>query len=310
MATSNVGFNINSFVKGSPEEKSHTVTQVVDAEVVEPTKRGRRKKKDDTAIAVASPNSIVPESSMSYVQQNIPYAVAYQDTNKQLDDVINDLNMLGSEVIDELHTIRASKTLKNKYTYINDMTATASSIISAKLAAIKEKNTVINNVNRMELDRLKQLKVQASEEDENTRIANLYDAFVNTPVGVGVAGLGPSMQDMIISGSGQDIDRTSIGLADNQANWEQSLDPANNRMLLEARGNIETVVMYDESTGNRWFDVVDKQTRQSVPNVERPDNTYIYDLDINIHGGYAKDSNLSKVYPLVVVNADSGMSEY
>jgi hypothetical protein len=81
-------------------------------------------------------------------------------------------------------------------------------------------------------------------------------------------------------------------------------------MLLEARGNIETVVMYDESTGNRWFDVVDKQTRQSVPNVERPDNTYIYDLDINIHGGYAKDSNLSKVYPLVVVNADSGMSEY
>ena len=310
MATSKVGFNINSFVKGSPEEKEHIVDQVVDVVPVESVKKGgRRKKKDDAIAPAGNPNMIVPESSMSYVQQNIPYAVAYQETNKQLDDVIADLNMLGAEVIDELHTIRGSKTLKGKYTYINDMTATASSIISAKLSAIKEKNTVINNINRMELDRLKQLKTQASEEDENTRIANLYDAFVNTPVGVGMAGLGPSMQDMIIAGSGQDLARTSIGAGD-AAGWEQSLDPANNRMLLEARGSIETVVMYDESTGNRWFEVVDKQTRQPVPNVEKPDSTYIYDLDINVRGGYAKDSNLNKVYPLVVINPDTSINEY
>jgi hypothetical protein len=90
-----------------------------------------------------------------------------------------------------------------------------------------------------------------------------------------------------------------------QAAWEQSLDPAQNRMILEAKGAVETIVVYDNATGNRWFDVVDKVTRQSVPNVERPDNSYIYDIDINVRGGFAKDSMRNKIYPLLVLNAES-----
>jgi hypothetical protein len=190
------------------------------------------------------------------------------------------------------------------------MTQTATSILSAKLAAIKEKNATINNINKLELDRSKQIKIAASEEDDNMRIANLYDAFVNTPIGGGPGVLGPSMQEIIAGGAnGPSVPMMSIG--NDQQAWEAGLNPAENRMLLEAKGAIETVVMYDSVTGNRWFEVVDKATRQPIPNVEKPDSSYIYDLDINIRGGFAKDGNRNTSYPLIVINGtDTSITEY
>ena len=308
-------FDPNHFIKGTPEsEKIKVVDAIPDTMPIDSTKKTtrKRKKKDDTESAATTETTaiVVPETSMSYIQQNIPYATAYTDTNAQLDESIMQLNMLGGELMTELQTVRASKTLRNKYNIVNDMTETATSIINAKISAIKEKNKTINDINHLELTRLKELKSQAtSEEDENTRIANMYDAFINTPIGAGPGILGPSMQDMIISNPQSQMSRIAIG--GDQAMWEQSLDPAQNRMVLEARGSIETVVMYDDVTGNRWFEVLDKNTRQPVPNVEKPDSTYIYDLDINIRGGFAKDSNRNTVYPLIVIHGDnSSMDAY
>lgn len=304
----NAGFNINKFIKNSPDEVEHTLTNEIAP--VESTKKstGKHKKKDEsTEIVVASSVNIVPDTSMSYVQQNIPYATAYQETNKQLDDSIMQLNALGGELIAELQTVRASKTLRNKYNIVNDMTETATSIINAKITAIREKNKTINDINHMELARIKELKTQANEEDENAKIASMYDAFINTPVGAGV--LAPPIQDMIIN-TNMNQGLTHVAIGGDQPAWEQSLDPAQNRMVLEARGSIETVVMYDESTGNRWFEVIDKATRQPVPNVEKPDPSYIYELDINVRGGFAKDSNRNAVYPLIVLHGDNSMQQY
>lgn len=306
-------FNINSFIKGSKENKDlYLINNRSSLELDEDKpKRGRKKKEDNNIVPVENAiPAVIPQTSMSYIQENIPYATAYQETNKQLDESISQLNALGGEIVTELQTIRSSKTLKNKYNYINDMTATATAIINAKISAIKEKNKSINDINHLELSRLKELKTTANAEDDNTRIANMYDAFINTPVGVGRAVLGPSMQDMVTAGALPEINHMQLG-DNSQAMWEQNLDPAQNRMILEAKGAIETVVVYDEATGNRWFDVVDKNTRQSIPNVEKPDSTYIYDLDINIRGGFAKDSNRNTVYPLIVIsNGDSSITEY
>lgn len=307
-----LGFNINKFVKGRKEETSHSIN--VPNEIVESTnetkKRAKRKKEDSNSSSIVqiNPTSIIPQSSMSYIQENIPYANAYNDTNKQLDDSIAQLNALGGELFAELQNIKASKTLKNKYGYINDMTATATSIITAKISAIKEKNKSINDANHLELARVKELKTTADQDDDNVRIANMYDAFINTPIGVGRSVLGPSMQDIVIPNN--NLSHYNLG-GNDQTMWEQSLDPAQNRMVLEAKGTIETVVVYDETTGNRWFDVIDKATGNPVPNVEKPDSTYIYDLDINIRGGFAKDSNRNTVYPLIVVNnGDTSINNY
>lgn len=315
-----VGFNANKFIKDSKECTEHSISEVTEVVPVKSTttkKRGRKKKKDENlpAEVTSSTEPIVAQNSMSYVQSNIPYINAYMDTNQQLDDAINQLDMLSTEVVNQLATVRNSKTLKNKYNYINDYSQTISGIIGNKISAIKEKNKTINDVNNLELRRLKELKTNTSEEDDNTRISNLYDAFINTPIGgqqMGTSILGPSMADITMAGgSGLPVMNSNVNYADDQSSWEQNLDPVQNKMLLEAKGLIETVVVYDETSGNRWFDVLDKQTGQSVPNVERPDDTYIYNLDINVKGGYAKDTNINKSYPLIVVNnGDTSITNY
>ena len=306
-----MSFNINKFVKGSEDYSSHELQQeVIVTQTIDETKKKKSKKNEIVVTNDTSVAPVVASTSMSYIQENIPYASAYADTNQQLDDTINQLNFLGSEIVTDLNMVRSNKTLRNKYNLVNEMTQTATSILSAKLSAIKEKNNTINSINKLELDRLKQIKVSSSEEDDNARIANLYDAFINTPIGAGPGILGPSMQDIIAGGqAGPALPVMSIG--NDQQMWEANLNPAENRMLLEAKGAIETVVMYDSVTGNRWFEVVDKITRQPVPNVEKPDNSYIYDLDINIRGGFAKDSNRSVSYPLICINGnDSSIMDY
>ena len=307
MANKNNGFNVSSFVEGNEEHKDLTITREIAVVETTPVQRKRSKKKEETAVGeVVIPT---PQTSMSYIQENIPYQIAYNETNQQLDESIQQLNMLGAEVMGDLQMIRGSKTLKNKYGFLNDMTGNAVAIINAKIAAIREKNKTINDVNNLEIRRIKELKIQSTEEDDNTRIANLYNAFVNTPIGMGPGILGPSVQDTMLIGGGPDLARAAIG--GDQAAWEQTLDPAQSRMLLEAKGAIETVVVYDESTGNRWYAVVDKNTRQPVPGVEKPDASYIYELDINVRGGFAKDSNRNVVYPLVVINnGNTSISEY
>ena len=306
-----LGFNPDAFVKESKDYKEHTIEKVV-AEVVED--KPKRKKKNEvvkggsTSIAPAN----APENTnLNFLQSDISYMTAYQETNEQLDSAIKELNMLGSEVMGELVKVKSSKTLKNKYNYINDMTATVTNIISTKIGAIKEKNKTINDVNNMELRRMKELKIDTSQEDDNARIANLYDAFVNTPIGTygGQNILGPSLADMTLMGGAPDMNRMAIG--NDQAQWEQGLNPAENRMLLEAKGLVETVVFYDQTSGNRWYEVVDKNTRQPIPNVEKPDDSYIWELDINVNGGFAKDANRNVIYPLIVVNGqDQSILDY
>ena len=303
-----VGFNPDNFIKDSKDYKEHTIEKVEVAEIIDKPKR-KSKKSSSTSIAPANTNDT--GTNLNFLQSDMSYMTAYQETNDQLDSAIKELNMLGGEVMNELMNIKSSKTLKNKYNYINDMSSTVTNIISAKINAIKEKNKTINDVNNMELKRMKELKINTVEEDDNTKIANLYNAFINTPIGANPAQniLGPSLTDMTLVGGAPDMSRVSIG--NDQASWEQSLDPAQNRMVLEAKGMIETIVMYDEASGNRWFEVVDKNTRQPVPNVEKPDDSYIWELDINVNGGFARDSNRNVVYPLIVVNGqDKSILDY
>ena len=296
-----VGFNIASFINGSEENKNLMVRDVVPVVETVPAKKASSKSKKSDALVPAGPLP-VPQSSMSYIQENIPYQVAYTETNAQLDEAIQQLNMLGAETMMDLQMVRSSKTLRNKYNVVNDMTENAVSIINAKIAAIKEKNKTINDSNNAEIRRIKDLKMQNSQEDDNTHIANLYNAFVNTPIGTGGPNmLGPSMQDLTMVGGVPMMGRVDIG--GDQAAWEASLDPASRRMTLMAQGKIETVVFYDSDTGNRWYEVVDKMTRQPVPNVEKPSENSLYDLNLDVNSGVAKDPNRNTIYPLIVVGS-------
>ena len=302
-----IKFNPEAFI--SESENNDLVISMPAEEPVSPkSTKKRSSKKKDAEVVEPIP---IPQTSMSYIQENIPYQVAYNETNQQLDYAINQLNALGADMMADLNMVRSSKTMKNKYNIVNDLTENAVGIINAKIAAIKEKNKTINDVNNLEIRRIKELKLTASNEDDNTRIANMYHAFVNYPMSQGPSALGPNVQDVMFNnGPVADMTRYSMGMDDTTA-WQNSLNPAEQRMVLEAQGKIETVVVYDESSGNRYYSVVDKNTRQPVPNVETPDDSTIYNLDINVNGMYAKDINRNVTYPLVVINgSNSTINKY
>lgn len=302
-----IKFNPEAFISES-ENNDLVISMPVEEPVSSKSTKKRSSKKKDVEVVESIP---IPQTSMSYIQENIPYQVAYNETNQQLDHAIHQLNALGADMMADINMVRSSKTMKNKYNIVNDLTENAVSIINAKIAAIKEKNKTINDVNNLEIRRIKELKLSASNEDDNTRIANMYHAFVNYPMSQGPSVLGPNVQDVMFNnGPVADMTRYSMGMDDTAA-WQNSLNPAEQRMVLEAQGKIETVVVYDESSGNRYYSVVDKNTRQPVPNVETPDDSTIYNLDINVNGMYAKDVNRNVTYPLVVINgSNSTINKY
>ena len=161
------GFNIKSFIQGDPESKNITipaVPEVITATPETPVKRKNRKPKFDS-----DPVEPHTDTSMTYTQQNIPYENAYKNTNEQLDETIQQLNALSNDAMADLNIMRSSKTLKNKYITIGNMIEQNVSIINAKLTAIKEKNKVINDINNLEIKRIKDLKIDSSQEDTEAK---------------------------------------------------------------------------------------------------------------------------------------------
>ena len=306
-----VGFNVNAFVRGNEEHKELTVageppSMLPALAVVETAKkRGRKPKEASTSepTKVEIVEAPQPQTSMSYLTQNIPYQAAYVETNQQLDESIAQLNALGMETMADLQSVRASKTMKGKFAITRDLTEVATGIINAKISAIKEKNKTINDVNNIELRRIKELKLDSADAgDDVTRISNLYSAFVNAPISQGFTALGPTPQSLTMMG-GVPAPRAVIdnGPDASTAAWEAALPPSQKLMLMNAKGISETVLIYDQETGNRRFAVLDKQTGQEIQGVETPSQDRAYQVDINLRGGYAKETTTGAVYPLRVV---------
>ena len=306
-------FNVKHFVKGDPEKTDTTIVipEIVDDDNTTSTsskpKRSRRTKFDSDPIKPLE----TAQNSMSYVQQNIPYEVAFRDTNQQLDETIAQLNGLSIDTMGDLQLLRSNKTLKNKYMVLGTLTEQAVAIINTKLSAIKEKNKVIGDINNLELKRLKDLKMDSASQDPDARIADLYSAFVNTPIGNGMSMtsmMAPAQQSMLMNTSIQpDFNRVSILPSNNystteQAAWQNSLDPAQQRMFLQAKGSIDICVIYDESTGARRYAAIDKTNGQEISGIELPNPDSVWELNLNLNMKLAKDTNRGVTYPIIITH--------
>ena len=327
------GLNIKSFIKGDPEAKSMKIPiepeivsdmllpNNIEQNMLNNVGIATKKKLDSVNKKKSTGPHEIPQAqtSMDYLQQNIPYEQGYAQSDAMLDETIAQLNSLSLETANDMNVVRNSKTMKNKYYLLTGIMGNAVNILNTKLSAIKEKNKVRNDINNLEIKRIKDLKIDSDMKDDNTRMAELYSAFVNTPVGMmsaqqgmGLSGLmnAPSQQSFLMPGVSA-LDRMSVTNPSlPSGSWEAGLDPVQNRMLLQAKGVMDIVVLYDEVTGSRRYAAIDKNSHTEIPNVELPDPSTIYDLDINVRGGYAKDSNRNVVYPLIVNSSSPNMTGF
>ncbi len=83
------------------------------------------------------------------------------------------------------------------------------------------------------------------------------------------------------------------------------MTPEQNRMLMDGNPNIETVVVYDPSTGSKAFDVIDTSTGSPVANYPRPDPIMLDDTTIDFASGIASNTNIGQNWKVVTLGNDT-----
>lgn len=291
------GVNFDFFTSEKASNVQKYTTDIEQYSKKEAPKRGRPRKEKSTTES----------TSEKKTPTTLAYADSYKETNNLLKGTILQADQLSSEIKSDIDTVRASKTLKNKYAHITNLTGSAASVLSTKIQAIRELDGNITQAHNLEIKRDTLNKNDKSDNDD-MRMMDLYSAFINTPMGTYTPSGVPSIQDSILGVNGpNNITPVSMDYSGGQS----SMTPELAAMRMETNPNIETVVKYDSTTGQRYFDVIDKTTMASVPNYPRPDNFLLDDTTIDVRTGTARNRNLDKVWPLVEIGNPNGiLSEY
>ena len=273
-------------------------------------KRGRSSKKDQGDL-FSSPAHMTQGGSefiavdddnknreLSIMESNEPFEKKYAETNNILRSAIIQLDSTMSQVQEDINYVRNSKTMRNKYQYLSLLQGSIGTMIANKISAARELNNTISKCNDFEMKRYKEVKASAAANvDDDQRVMEMYKAFVNTPVSSNPF---PNVSQMAVAGS--PIMATQIGSQDdNFANYVNNMTPQQQTMYLEDNPNVQQVVVYNQETGARYFDVIDMTTGQSIPNAEKHDVMFLEDVSIDLKNKVARNVNIGETYPLIVV---------
>lgn len=297
----NIGVDFSFFSNDAAKKIDSGVSDVSD----KPKKRNKPK--------VAVNGEVLPDREVNPIPgatvADVDYASTYNETNNLIRGAILQADELGAEIRKDIEDVRSSKTLKGRYTYLVNLNASASSLLTTKISAIKELNSTITQVHNLELNRMKALKLDKADENDDMKMMDIYSAFVNTPIGT-YTPAAPSIQDLTIGVNGQGNNISAVEMVAQQQ-IGAPLTPEQNRMRMESNTNIQTVVRYDQTTGMRTFDVIDRNTGMSVPNYPRPDGFLLEDTTIDVANGIARNRNINTVWPLVVEGSNRmNINEY
>lgn len=276
-------------------------------ELKKPSKKRKRKVLEDgeNSSSKSEPKKYVAD----IVAADAPIIDSYDEVNDLVRSSIAQINQVQSELKIEFDQVRMSR-VKGKYKYLTDLSTVISSLASTKLQAIKELESIITTANKMEISRVKDLKIDAG--DDNQAIMGLYENIVNTPRQQLSGGFMPAIPaGEGISGTPQFISFNDMKTYDikPQETPNSNFTPEENRMILENNPNIKTVVVYDRRNDDRYFKVMNMQTGEYVENVSTPDPFLLEGISFNFHTMTARNSNVNMNFPLVVIGNETEDSD-
>jgi len=284
-----------------------------------------RKKETGASGEIIRSNDASPaNSAISGTVEDIPTAYTYAETTGMLRETLGQIDALSGELVQEFNNIRASRTMKNKYMALTNISDNLGSLLSSKIAAIKEINSAITKSNDLDYRKYKDIKAAQGAMDDDKYIADLYKSFISNPQTQAVNPSMPQMQGipqmpMINDGSmmGSSIIRANVDnsghiMGGDQAylNYMSNLSPEQNLMLYEQNPNVKQVVVFDHATGNKFFQMMDMSTGQAIPNLPVYDQEFMADTTLDLSKGIAKNLNLNEVFPIVEINKSDIKNEY
>lgn len=291
-----------------------TIIEVDNGEI-EKVKKSRKRKTPSEASAdgIIRADGVVEESSALNTYAETAYML--KDTLKQIDTV-------AAEVKVEFDSIRTNRTMKSKHIVMSNLTENLSDLLNAKISAIRELNNCITKANDLDYKRERDRKEAAMGVGDDKAIMDLYQAFIQNPMGtntattpLGTGALGPSPISAVVNDNSGIVrapaDNAATGNAQDAGfvNYLANLTPEQNMMLYEQNPDVKQVVVYDEATNNKWFQVMNMKTMQVIPNMPVHDQMFMNDTTIDKRNKIAKNINLNETYPLVIIN-ESVSSEY
>ena len=269
---------------------NHTVDPL---DVKEEPKKKARKRKSTSKINTDGTGN----DELDILQTNEPYSTKYEETTQALKGAIVQLDMGIADMQNDIQMIRSSRTLKRKYDYLSMMQGNMGQFINNKISALREINNTITKCNDFEFKRMKELKLAENSKDDDKAIMDMYNAFVSMPVSSGMQ-LGPAVND--ISRVGTAPINTS-GVDDGFNSYLQNMSPAEVLMMYENDPDVQQVVMYDESTGAKWFEVMNMRTGEVIKNADKHGSIIMEDTVLDLNNNIAKNINIGESYPIVRV---------
>ena len=227
-----------------------------------------------------------------------------------LRETLGQIDAINAELVRQFDMVSHSRTMKNKYNVMIGLSENIGSGISNRIAAIREINNSITKSNDLDYKRYKDQKAAQSAMNDDKYIADLYKSFIANPQ-VNVPSPQVPQVDSSIFGSGivrADLRGGNIaqgGQIDlGYLNYESNLTPEQNLMRYEGDPNVKQVVVYDASTGNKMFQMMNLATGQVIPNVPVYDEMFMADTTLDLKTKTAKNINLNETFPIVVINDD------
>lgn len=264
--------------------------------------RKRSTPKENTNGIVTDGTSNESKRDLNIIESNEPIEKKYNETNNILRSAILEIDRSLVDMQNDIREVRASRTMRGKYTYLSDLQSGIASLLSTKIAAARELNNTIRNCNDFELKRYKEIQsANAANGDEDANVMKMYQAFMSAPVSSNPL---PNISAAAInSGMSNGMNSINIGTIQESGynNYVQNMTPQQHMMQLEHDPNIKEVVVYNQENGSRYFDIIDMRTGQHVPNTEPMDPMFLEDVTIDLKNKIARNVNLGESYPLIVV---------
>ena len=291
----------------------------IDEPIIENKKPARRKKETGQPGEIIRAKDASPANSpISGTVEEIPTAYTYAETTGMLRETLGQIDALSSELVQEFNNVRASRTMKNKYMALTNISENIGSLISSKISAIREINSSISKSNDLDYKKMKDIKAAQDMRNDDTYIASVYQSLISNPA---MQPTEPNMPQipMMTQGSmvGSSIIRANVDnsgqiMGGDQAylNYMSNLTPEQNYMLYEQNPNVKQVVVFDHATGNKFFQFMDMSTGQVVPNLPTYDQDFMADTTLDLSKGVAKNLNLNETFPIVQINQESVMNQY
>ena len=305
-----LGANFSGLIGSQVTVSSNMNNGIVAADHT-PTRR--KKKKSDDEVVVIKKSEDAKDSDKENQNdpnnvENVIYADTYYDTNTMAYNIIYQADELLRDCKQELDYIRSWKgNAKGKYHYINAAMGSMSALLSTKLAAIREINTTIKNVNDNEYRRFKDMRA-INQADDNKAIMDAYSAFISAPVGAPTYNLPGTTA---ITGGLNGIVRADYppevqaNVDAGMANYLANLTPEENLMLNDSNKDIEEVIVYDQSTGARRFQWMNTRTGEFINNMPPSSDLTLNDYTIDLRTNLAKNNNLNSIKKVVIRNGSS-----